>query len=134
MLSRSFDTPAHDDPGTGVMLSGGQWQRVALARALLRDRTDLLILDEPSAGLDAEAEHEMHQRLREHRAGRAGLLISHRLSTVRDADTIVVLSGGEVVERGSHDALMDGAGGLYARLFRLQASGYQEQEQDRAWS
>ena len=125
MLSRSFDTPAYDDPGTGVMLSGGQWQRVALARALLRDRTDLLILDEPSAGLDAEAEAELHRRLREHRAGRAGLLISHRLSTVRDADTIVVLSGGEVAERGSHDALID-ADGTYARLFRLQASGYRD--------
>ncbi|MEW2352374.1 ABC transporter ATP-binding protein [Spirillospora sp. NPDC029432] len=134
MLSRAFDTPSHDDPGTGVMLSGGQWQRVALARALLRDRTDLLILDEPSAGLDAEAEHETHRTLREHRAGRAGLLISHRLNTVRDADTIAVLSGGEVVERGAHDALME-ADGLYARMFRLQASGYQrEREQDRAWS
>ncbi|MFB4315244.1 ABC transporter ATP-binding protein [Actinomadura sp. 21ATH] len=134
MLSRAFDTPSYDDPGTGVMLSGGQWQRVALARALLRDRTDLLILDEPSAGLDAEAEHETHRTLREHRAGRAGLLISHRLNTVRDADTIVVLAGGEVAERGAHDALME-AGGLYARMFRLQASGYErEQEQDRAWS
>lgn len=130
MLSRAFDTAAHDDPGTGVVLSGGQWQRVALARALLRDRTDLLILDEPSAGLDAEAEAELHRLLREHRAGRTGLLISHRLSTVRDADTIVVLSGGRVAEEGPHDALMD-AGGLYARLFRLQASGYREQDRAR---
>ncbi|XRQ09051.1 ABC transporter ATP-binding protein, partial [Actinomadura welshii] len=88
---------------------------------------------EPSAGLDAEAEAELHAALREHRAGRAGLLISHRLSTVRDADTIVVLSDGEVAEHGAHDALLD-AGGLYARLFRLQASGYRGREQDRAWS
>ncbi|SEG59382.1 ATP-binding cassette, subfamily B [Thermomonospora echinospora] len=128
MLSRAFESPEHDDPGTGVMLSGGQWQRVALARALMRDRTDLLILDEPSSGLDAEAEAEVHQRLREHRAGRTGLLISHRLSAVRDADAIVVLSEGAVVEQGDHDGLLS-AGGLYARLFGLQAAGYR----DRAW-
>ena len=74
-----------------MSLSGGQWQRVALARALLRDGRDLLILDEPSSGLDAEAEHEIHPRLRELRAGRTSLLISHRLGAVRDADRIVVL-------------------------------------------
>ena len=123
MLSRAFDNPLHDDPGTGVMLSGGQWQRVALARALVRDRADLLILDEPNAGLDAEAEHEVHQQLNAHRAGRTSLLISHRLSTVRDADTIVVLAAGRVAEQGTHDELM-AAGGRYARLFRLQAAGY----------
>jgi ATP-binding cassette, subfamily B, bacterial len=124
MLSRAFDNPLYDDPGTGVMLSGGQWQRVALARALLRDRADLLVLDEPNAGLDAEAEHEVHQQLSAHRAGRTSLLISHRLSTVRDADTIVVLADGTVVEQGSHDVLM-ASDGRYAQLFRLQAAGYQ---------
>jgi ATP-binding cassette subfamily B protein len=118
-----------DDPASGVLLSGGQWQRVAIARALLRDAADLLVLDEPSSGLDAEAEHEIHQRLREHRRGRTSLLISHRLSTVRDAGTIAVLDGGTVVERGSHAALMV-EDGLYARLFSLQASGYREEEID----
>ncbi len=123
MLSRAFDNPLHDDPGTGVMLSGGQWQRVALARALLRERADLLILDEPNAGLDAEAEHEVHQQLQRHRAGRTSLLISHRLSTVRDADTIVVLDAGRVVEQGTHQELT-ATDGRYAHLFHLQAAGY----------
>jgi ATP-binding cassette, subfamily B, bacterial len=129
MLSRTFDPMDRDDPSSGVLLSGGQWQRVAIARALLRDDADLLVLDEPSSGLDAEAEHEIHQRLGEHRRGRTSLLISHRLSTVRDAGTIVVLDGGTVAERGSHAALL-AEDGLYARLFRLQASGYREEEID----
>ncbi|NUT53327.1 MAG: ABC transporter ATP-binding protein [Saccharothrix sp.] len=128
LLSRIFFTGADkDDPETGVVLSGGQWQRLALARAFLRHRCDLMILDEPSAGLDAQAEHDVHASLRRHRAGRTSLLISHRLGAVRDADEIVVLGGGRVVERGGHDALI-GAGGEYARLFALQASGYQAQE------
>ncbi|MFC4035033.1 ABC transporter ATP-binding protein [Streptomyces polygonati] len=110
--------------GAGVLLSGGQWQRVALARALLRDDADLLILDEPSSGLDPVAEREIHRGLREHRRGRSSLLISHRLNTVRDADRIVVLEGGAIVEEGSHATLM-ALGGRYAELFRLQADGYQ---------
>ena len=127
MLTRVFtDLADRDDPGTGVVLSGGQWQRVALARALLRNDSDLLILDEPSAGLDAEAEHEVHTRLREHRRGRTSLLISHRLSTVREADSIVVLADGVVVEQGTHAALLD-ADGTYARLFALQAAGYRDE-------
>jgi len=126
MLSRSFAGPSPDgpDPDDGVVLSGGQWQRLALARTLLRERRDLLILDEPSAGLDAEAEHEIHIRLREHRAEQTSLLISHRLSAVRAADTIVVLAAGAVVERGTHDELM-AVEGRYARMFALQARGYQ---------
>jgi len=125
MLSRIFFTESDkDDPGTGVVLSGGQWQRLALARAFLRDRCDLMILDEPSAGLDAQAEHEIHASLREYRAGRTSLLISHRLGAVREADEIVVLHDGQVVERGDHDALIR-LGGEYARLFTLQASSYQ---------
>jgi len=109
---------------TGISLSGGQWQRLALARAFLRTRRDLLILDEPSSGLDAEAEHELQTRLRQHRQGSTSLLISHRLGAVRDADEIAVLSGGCLVERGSHADLMR-ASGVYARLFTLQADRYQ---------
>lgn len=126
MLTRIFVNSAdRADPSTGVVLSGGQWQRVALARALMRTHGDLLVLDEPSAGLDAEAEHEIHQRLREFRAGRTSLLISHRLSTIRDADTIVVLSDGAILERGGHDELIC-AGGRYAELFGMQAAGYRD--------
>ncbi|WP_367997472.1 ABC transporter ATP-binding protein [Streptomyces sp. GMY02] len=124
LLTRLFFAEADAaDSATGVELSGGQWQRLALARALLRDRRDLMILDEPSSGLDAEAEHEIHRSLRKHREGHTSLLISHRLGAVREADLIVVLADGRVVEQGDHDALM-AAGGAYARLFTLQASGY----------
>ncbi|GAB3151874.1 ABC transporter ATP-binding protein [Microbispora hainanensis] len=134
MLSRVFAGPANpseDGPtDVGVHLSGGQWQRVALARAYLRGERDLLILDEPGSGLDAEAEHEIHQGLREHRRGRTSLLISHRLGAVRDADHIVVLDGGQVAERGTHTELL-ACGGIYARLFALQAEGYRQRE-DRA--
>ncbi len=87
-LTRHFADPAdRDDVSTGVLLSGGQWQRLALARSFLRADRDLLILDEPSAGLDAEAEADLHQRLRLLREGRTTLLISHRLGTVRAPTT-----------------------------------------------
>lgn len=112
------------EPETGVVLSGGQWQRVAVARGLMRADRDLLILDEPSSGMDAEAEHAFHQRLCATRVGRSSLLISHRLSSVRDADTIYVLADGRIAEQGTHQQLMK-AGGEYHRLFSLQASGYQ---------
>ena len=126
LLSRMFfdgDSDADDEPG--VPLSGGQWQRLALARAYLRGQRDLLILDEPSSGLDAEAEHAVHTGLREHRRGRTSLLISHRLGAVRDADRLVVLEEGRVVESGSHAELVS-SGGVYARMFGLQAHGYRE--------
>lgn len=126
LLSRMFfDEADREDPETGVLLSGGQWQRLALARAFLRDRRDLMILDEPSSGLDAEAEHEVHSSLRRHRDGATSVLISHRLGAVRDAAVIAVLAEGRVAELGSHDELI-ASGGEYARLFRLQASGYDE--------
>ncbi len=123
MLSRSFLGVNEDGPG--VVFSGGQWQRLALARTLLRDGRDLLILDEPSSGLDARAEHDIHQRLRQHRQDRTSLLVSHRLGAVREADEIVVLDGGKIVEKGSHDELI-AYGGHYAELFAVQARGYQE--------
>jgi ATP-binding cassette subfamily B protein len=126
MLSRIFTSEADEkDPETGVNLSGGQWQRLALARAFVREGRDLLVLDEPSSGLDAVAEHEVHTSLRDHRHGRTSVLISHRLSAVRAADRLVVLSGGEVVEEGTHDDLLR-SGGVYAELFRLQAAGYHD--------
>ena len=106
----------------GVDLSGGEWQKVALARAYMRD-AQLLILDEPTAALDARAEYEVFLRFAELTAGRMAVLISHRFSTVRMADRILVLRGGELVEQGTHQELVE-RGGLYAELFQLQAAGY----------
>jgi ATP-binding cassette, subfamily B, bacterial len=105
---------------TGTTLSGGQWQKVAIARALMRSDATLLILDEPSSGLDAEGEHEIHRILGDRRAD-TKLLISHRLNAIKDADIIVVLSNGRITEQGTHDELLR-ANGDYARLFGLQAS------------
>ena len=114
MLGRRFEE--------GVDLSGGEWQKVALARAYLRD-AQVLILDEPTAALDARAEYEVFMRFSELVAGRMAILISHRFSTVRMADRIVVLRGGELVEAGTHEELI-AMQGLYEELFRMQAAGY----------
>ncbi|HEU4410942.1 MAG TPA: ABC transporter ATP-binding protein [Polyangiaceae bacterium] len=107
----------------GVELSGGQWQAVALARSFMREGADILVLDEPTAALDAQAEHAVFERFRALTQGRTTFLISHRFPTVRMADRILVLDGGRIVEEGTHDSLV-AAGGRYAQLFSLQARGY----------
>ncbi|MSR35166.1 MAG: ABC transporter ATP-binding protein [Gemmatimonadetes bacterium] len=114
MLGRRFDG--------GANLSGGEWQKIALARAYMRD-AQVLVLDEPTAALDARAEFQVFRRFSELTAGRIAVLISHRFSTVRMADRILVLEGGRVIEQGSHEALL-AADGVYADLFKLQAAGY----------
>jgi ATP-binding cassette subfamily B protein len=106
----------------GVELSGGEWQKMALARAYLRD-AQLLILDEPTAALDAKSELEVFERFAELTEGKMALLISHRFSTVRMADRIVVLSGGRLIEEGNHQQLM-AKSGLYASMFEMQAASY----------
>ena len=107
----------------GRELSGGQWQKIALSRAFMRSGADILVLDEPTAAMDAEAEATVFEHVRNLTADRMAILISHRFSTVRSADHIVVLDHGRVVEQGSHEQLM-AKEGRYARLFTLQAEGY----------
>ncbi len=107
----------------GQELSGGQWQKIALSRAYMRQGADILVLDEPTAAMDAAAEAEVYADFRDHRHDKMTILISHRFSTVRAADQILVIDGGEILERGDHASLL-AANGRYARLFRLQARGY----------
>src|ERR1700722_3695831 len=107
----------------GAELSGGQWQKIALARAFMREEANILVLDEPTAALDAEAEHAVFQRFHELSKGRTTIVISHRFPTVRMAHRIVVLEKGSVVEEGTHAELV-AKGGKYARMFALQAEGY----------
>jgi ATP-binding cassette subfamily B protein len=106
----------------GVELSGGEWQKIAIARAYMRDAR-VLILDEPTAALDARSEFEVFQRFKELSAGRTAVLISHRFSSVRMADRILVMAGGEIEASGTHEALL-AQHGRYAELFELQAAGY----------
>jgi ATP-binding cassette, subfamily B, bacterial len=121
-LPYGYDTALGRWFDQGSDLSGGQWQKLALGRAFMRD-APLLVLDEPSAALDARAEHELFERLRDLGTGRSALYISHRFSTVRQADRIVLLENGAVGEEGTHDDLI-ALGGTYAELFGLQASAY----------
>ena len=108
----------------GKELSGGQWQKIALSRAFMRSQADILILDEPTAAIDAKAEAEIFEHFRELTANKISIIISHRFSTVRRADYIIVLDQAEILERGTHKELLH-LDGQYATLFKLQAKGYQ---------
>jgi ATP-binding cassette subfamily B protein len=121
-LPNGYDTMLGAWFEKGHELSGGQWQKIALSRAFMRDG-EVLVLDEPTSALDAEREYEIFQRFRELTEGKIALLISHRFSTVRMADQIIVIENGELIEQGSHDTLLL-RDGTYARLFNLQAAGY----------
>jgi ATP-binding cassette subfamily B protein len=123
LLSRDF---TNGSDGPAATLSGGQSQRMAVARAALRGSADLLILDEPSSGVDPETEHRIQRALRRSASGRTRVVISHRLSSIRDADVIVVLADGRVAESGTHDELM-AADGRYHRMFSVQAAAYQDE-------
>jgi ATP-binding cassette subfamily B protein len=107
----------------GKELSGGQWQKIALSRAFMRSKADVLILDEPTAAIDAKAEAEIFAHFRDLTANRISIIISHRFSTVRMADHIIVLEKAEIHEQGSHEELLK-KDGQYAHLFKLQAQGY----------
>jgi ATP-binding cassette subfamily B protein len=122
-LPAGYDTALGKWFDAGVNLSGGEWQKVALARAFMREEADVLVLDEPTASLDAESEHAVFESFRTLARGRTTIVISHRFPTVRMAHTIIVLDHGQVVETGTHDELV-ALGGKYARMFALQAEGY----------
>ncbi|MET0499599.1 MAG: ABC transporter ATP-binding protein [Steroidobacteraceae bacterium] len=122
-LPKGYHTPLGKWFNDGRELSGGQWQKVALARAFMRSRADILVLDEPTAAMDAAAEATIFEHFRSLTQGRIAILISHRFSTVRMADQIIVLQDGRIIERGSHEELMQ-INGHYAHLFSLQAKGY----------
>jgi ATP-binding cassette subfamily B protein/ATP-binding cassette subfamily C protein len=122
-LPKGYDTVLGGWFESGHEISAGQWQKLAVARAFMRDDAEVLILDEPTAAIDAGAEHELFQRFQELAADRTAIVISHRFSTVRIADRIAVLHGGRLEELGTHRELV-AKDGRYAHLFRLQAQGY----------
>jgi ATP-binding cassette subfamily B protein len=121
-LPYGYDTPLGKWFDQGANLSGGEWQKVALGRAFMRDAR-ILVLDEPTSALDAQAEYELFERLRRLSEGRTAVYISHRFSTVRQADRILFFERGRLVEEGTHQELI-ALGGRYARLFTMQASAY----------
>ena len=121
-LALGYDQPLGRMFNKGRDLSGGEWQKIAIARAYMRD-ADIVILDEPTAALDAKAEAEVFSRFKNLAVSKTALLISHRFSTVRMADRILVLENGRMLESGSHAELV-ALGGRYAELFDLQAAGY----------
>jgi ATP-binding cassette subfamily B protein len=127
-LPRGWDTQLGRDWEGGVDLSGGQWQKLAIARGMMRREARLVVFDEPTASLDPRSEFEIFQQVAAEARSAAGervtLLISHRFSTVRMADLILVLRDGRLVEQGTHEQLMALEGGLYAELYRLQARAY----------
>jgi ATP-binding cassette, subfamily B, bacterial len=123
-LPLGVDSPLGTWFEKGSELSGGQWQKIALARAFMREESDILVLDEPTAALDAESEHAVFERFRQLSEGRTTIVISHRFPAVRMAQRIIVLEQGRLVEQGSHADLVR-LGGKYAHMFALQAAGYQ---------
>jgi ABC-type multidrug transport system fused ATPase/permease subunit len=123
-LPQSFQTQLGRWFKGGQELSGGQWQKIALSRAFMRSQADILVLDEPTSAIDAQAEFEIFNHFRTVTQNQMVLLISHRFSTVRMADKILVIENGEVIEQGTHEELLK-VGGRYAKLFLLQAAGYQ---------
>jgi ATP-binding cassette subfamily B protein len=122
-LSEGYSTQLGRWFNRGQELSGGQWQRIALARAFMRERAEILVLDEPTSSMDAETEIRVFDRFRALTREKIVILISHRFSTVRQADTIAVMENGVITEQGNHEELM-ALGGRYAELFELQASAY----------
>jgi ABC-type multidrug transport system fused ATPase/permease subunit len=122
-LSEGYSTQLGRWFNRGQELSGGQWQRVALARAFMREQAEILVLDEPTSSMDAETEIRVFERFRALTREKIVILISHRFSTVRQADTIAVMEDGTITEQGNHAALM-ALGGRYAGLFEMQASAY----------
>lgn len=123
-LTNGLDTQLGRWFDDGEELSGGQWQKIALARGFMREDADILILDEPTAALDAQAEQDVFERFTKLTKGKTSIVISHRFPTVRMADRILVIENGKIIEQGSHDNLLDKKG-IYAHLFNIQAKGYE---------